>query len=287
VQTDLVSEALRNAHPDIEIEVVEVSTEGDRDRRTPLRVLGGRGVFVKAVEDALLDGRADVAVHSLKDVPTEEVPGLTIAAIPERADPRDVLVASGGRKLSELPEGSRVGTSSRRRATLLRALRPEVEAVEIRGNVDTRVQKVLGGEVDATILAAAGLDRLGRLGEATQLFEAMEFLPAPGQGALGIQCRGDDETTLALLGALDHAATRAAVEAERGVLAALGSGCSLPVGAFATVDGELLRLRAMLAQDDETMPDFGEAAGPVGDAAAIGRELGAQLQARVADRGAN
>lgn len=281
VQVDLVTAALQAAHPDLQVEVVEVNTEGDRDRQTPLRVLGGRGVFVKAVEDALLDGRADVAVHSLKDVPTEEVPGLTIAAIPQRADPRDVLVASEGRSLAQLPAGARVGTSSQRRTALLRALRPDLEAVEIRGNVDTRIQKVHDGEADAAILAASGMDRLGRLDEATQSFEAMEFLPAPGQGALGVQCRSDDTDTLTLLAALDHAETRAAVEAERGLLAALGSGCSLPVGAYATVSGELLALRGMLSQDDSAIPDFGDATGPVSEAAEIGRALGLRLQARV------
>ena len=280
VQTGLVADALRAAHPDLRVEVVEINTEGDRDRQTPLRVLGGRGVFVKAVEDALLDGRADVAVHSLKDMPSEPVPGLTIAAVPERADPRDVLVASEGRSLAELPAGSRVGTSSRRRAALLHALRPDLETIEIRGNVDTRIQKVLDGEADAVILAASGMDRLGRLGEATQCFEAMEFVPAPGQGALGVQCRSDDGETLGLLAALDHAATRAATDAERGLLSALGTGCSLPVGAYATVSGDLLALRGMLAQDDQMMPDFGDATGPTADAEAIGRDLGVRLQAR-------
>ncbi len=281
VQVDLVAEALQAAHPDLQVEIIEVNTEGDQDRQTPLRVLGGRGVFVKAVEDALLDGRADIAVHSLKDVPTEEVPGLTIAAIPRRADPRDVLVASEGRSLAQLPAGARVGTSSQRRTALLQALRPDLEAVEIRGNVDTRIQKVHDGEADAAILAASGMDRLGRLDEATQTFEAMEFLPAPGQGALGVQCRSDDSDTLALLAALDHAETRAAVEAERGLLSALGSGCSLPVGAYATVSNELIALRGMLSQDDSTIPDFGDATGPVAEAAEVGRQLGLRLQARI------
>ncbi|MBT5773272.1 MAG: hydroxymethylbilane synthase [Dehalococcoidia bacterium] len=281
VQVELVTAALQAAHADLQVEVVEIHTEGDQDRQTPLRVLGGRGVFVKGVEDALLDGRADVAVHSLKDVPSEPVPGLTIAAIPERADPRDVLVASGDRTLAQLPAGARVGTSSQRRVALLNALRPDLEAIEIRGNVDTRIQKVMDGEADAVLLAASGLDRLGRLSEATQLFRAMEFLPAPGQGALGVQCRSDDDDTLRLLAALDHAETRAAVTAERGLLAALGTGCSLPVGAYATVTGDLLTLRGMLSQDDQALPDFGDATGPLADAEEIGGELGRRLQARV------
>jgi len=278
VQTGLVGDSLRAAHSDLTIEVVEVHTEGDRDRATPLRVLGGRGVFVKAVEDALLDGRADVAVHSLKDVPTEDVPGLTIAAVPERADPRDVLVASEGRSLAALPAGARVGTSSRRRAALLRAMRPDLVIGEVRGNVETRIAKVRDGGLDGVILAAAGLQRLGRLADATQFFEAMEFLPAPGQGALGIQCRTDDEAIRSLLAPLDDVSTHAAVDAERGVLEALGSGCSLPVGAYATVDGELLALRGMLAADDDALPNFGDATGAVSEAALIGRGLGERLQ---------
>ncbi|MDA0351360.1 MAG: hydroxymethylbilane synthase [Chloroflexi bacterium] len=282
VQAHFVADALRAAHDRVTIEVIEISTEGDRDRATPLSVLGGRGVFVKAVEEALLDGRADVAVHSLKDVPTEDVAGLTIAAVPLRADPRDVLVASEGRPLAALPAGARVGTSSRRRAALVRAIRPDLELAEIRGNVDTRLAHVASGAYDGAILAAAGLDRLGRLGEATQLFDAREFLPAPGQGALGIQCRSDDATTLAALAALDHPDTHAAAAAERGFLRALGAGCTLPVGAYATVEDGLLSLRGMLADDDGGLPHFGDATGRATDGPAIGRALAEQLHAGVA-----
>jgi hydroxymethylbilane synthase len=281
VQVELVTQALQVAHPGLQVEVIEINTEGDLDRQTPLRVLGGRGVFVKGVEDALLAGRADVAVHSLKDVPSKPVPGLLIAAIPERANPRDVLVASGGRTLAELPAGARVGTSSQRRVALLRALRPDLEAIEIRGNIDSRIQKMHDGAADAVVLAASGLDRLGRLNEATQAFEAMEFLPAPGQGALGVQCRDDDSQTIELLASLDHPETHAATDAERGLLAALGTGCSLPVGAYATVATDLVVLRGMLSQDGKVIPDFGDATGPIADAVAIGRELGLRLQERV------
>ena len=282
VQTGLIADALRAAHADLEIEVVEVSTEGDRDRVTPLSVLGGRGVFVKAVEAALLDGRADVAVHSLKDVPTEDVPDLTIAAIPERVDARDVLVASEGRTLAALPAGARIGTSSRRRAALIRALRPDLVVAEVRGNVDTRIGKVREGELDGVILAAAGLQRLDRLSEATQLFDAMAFPPAPGQGALAVQCRTDNATATEALATLEHADTRAATDAERGFLEALGTGCSLPIGAYATVNGELLSLRAMLASDDDALPNFGDATGATSEATAIGLGLGERLQAGVA-----
>ena len=258
-------------------EIVTVETEGDRDRTTPLAVLGGRGVFVKAVQQAVLDGRADLAVHSLKDVPTEPVAGLVIGAVLARGDARDALVASGGRRLAELPAGARVGTSSPRRAALLRVLRPDIEPVEVRGNVDTRLRLVEEGRCDAVLLALAGLVRLGRADAATQLFDATEFLPAPGQGAIAIECRSGDERVLALLAAVDHAPTRAAVEAERGVLAALGSGCALPVGAHAVVDGDLVALRAMLVHAEAALPLFGDAAGPIAQAEQLGRGLGSRL----------
>jgi hydroxymethylbilane synthase len=276
-QTELVIQALRGVDPAIQAEYVEVRTEGDADRSTPLRVLGGRGVFVRAVEQALLEGHADAAMHSLKDVPTDVPEGLVLAAYLERGDPRDVLVASEGRRLKDLPEGAKVGTSSNRRVALLRALRPDLEIAEIRGNIDTRMRRVAEGDYDAVVLAAAGLDRLGRLGDATQLFESMEFLPAPGQGVIAVECRTDDTETRKLLAAIDHRATRVAVEAERGFLASLGTGCSLPVGAYAQVDGDLVALRAMLAHEASGEPLFGEATGPLAEAEAIGRGLGARM----------
>ena len=283
-QSELVAGALRASHPGIEIELVRVRTEGDIDRSSPLTEIGGRGVFVRAVEQALLDGRAELAVHSLKDVPTAALEELTLAAILPRDDARDVLVASGGRRLAELPAGARVGSGSRRRALLLRALRPDIEVAPIRGNVDTRLGKVESGEYDAVVLAAAGLARLGRLDEATQLFEPMEFLPSPGQGALAVQCRSDDAATRELLAGIDDAPTRAAVEAERGVLAELGSGCSVPVGAYAQFADGLLALRAMIGSDEDGSGDgggvsFGDAAGPADEAEALGRGLAEQLGA--------
>ncbi|MEX2373941.1 MAG: hydroxymethylbilane synthase, partial [Dehalococcoidia bacterium] len=221
----LRAQVLRQAQDErgLEVDVVEVTTKGDRDRETSLRVLGGQGVFVGAVRDAVLEGRADAAVHSLKDVPTTPADGLVIAAMLERADPRDVFVGRDGARLADLPAGARVGTSASRRVAILRALRPDLEYVEIRGNVDTRIAKVNAGEYDGAMLAAAGLARLGRLSEATQVFEAEAFLPSPGQGVIALECRADDEATRALLAQADHAPSRAAVEAERGVLAALGT----------------------------------------------------------------
>ena len=278
VQVALATEALRGVAPGLDVPVIEITTQGDRDRVTPLTQLGGQGVFAAAVREAVLDGRADIAVHSLKDVPTTPVEGLTIAAILERADPRDAFVGSGGRRLAELPDGARIGTSASRRIAMIRAIRPDLVPVEIRGNVDTRLAKLAAGEYDGILLAAAGLTRLGRIEEATQLFEAREFLPSPGQGAIAIECRTDDEATRAILAQIDHAATRAAVTAERGVLAALGAGCDLAVGAFAEIDGELLTLRAMLGGDVEgEAPVFGEATGRASDPEGLGRGLGERL----------
>lgn len=276
-QTDIAAALLRAIDADLEVETIEVRTEGDADRTTPLSVLGGRGVFVRAVEEALLEGRADIAVHSLKDVPTQLPDGLVLAAYLERGDPRDVLVASEGRRLRDLPAGATVGTSSNRRAALLRAMRPDLQVKEIRGNVDTRLRLVNEGGYDGALLAAAGLERLGRLEAATQLFDAMEFLPAPGQGAIAIECRADDAATLALLAQIDHAPTRAAAEAERGFLGALGTGCSLPVGAFAQVDGDLVALRAMIANAETGEPLFGDATGSMSDAARVGADLGTRM----------
>ena len=278
-QSDLAADALRAADPTLDVEYVFVRTEGDIDQTSPLHSIGGRGVFVRAVERALLDGRADIAMHSLKDVPTAPIEGLPLAAILPRGDPRDVLVASEGRRLAELPSGARVGTGSVRRKLLLHLLRPDLDIVDIRGNVDTRIGKVASGEYDAVVIAAAGLARLGRFDEATQVFEALEFLPSPGQGAIAVQCREDDADTVERLLAVDDPATRAAVEAERGYLAALGAGCTLPVGAFAQVDGDLIALRAMLGDDAAEHARFGDAAGPSADGADLGRGLARQLLA--------
>jgi len=286
-QAEMAVESLRGADASFEAEIVEVSTEGDRDQQTPLSALGGRGVFVRAVEDALLEGRADIAVHSLKDVPTQLADGLTIGAMLPRGDPRDALVASGGRRLAELPDGARIGTGSPRRAALLLTMRPGLKIVEIRGNVDTRLRRVAEGEYDGALLAAAGLDRLGRLDEATQIFEAMEFLPAPGQGTIALQCRADDRPLLAQLATVDDAPTRAVAEAERGFLAALGVGCALPLGAYAQMSDGLLTVRGMLsgggpvgaaaASDFLAAPAFGDAVGAPGEAEALGRRLAERL----------
>jgi len=228
-QSSWVADALRRNGS--EVELVEITTHGDVSRE-PLTAIGGTGVFVSALRDALLAGQVDLAVHSLKDLPTAPADGLVLGAVPEREDPRDALVAAG-RTLAQLPPGARVGTGSPRRQAMVRALRPDVEVVAIRGNVDTRIGFVTSGELDAVVLAAAGLSRLGRLGEASELFDPRTVVPAPGQGALAVECRADDHELLAALKALDVPAVRIAVAAERQVLASLEAGCSAPVGAYA------------------------------------------------------
>lgn len=278
-QTELAAAALRAAHPGLETEIVTISTQGDRDKSTPLRLIGGQGVFAAGVRIALLDGEAELAMHSLKDVPTTPVDGLVIAAVLERADPRDAFIGAGGRRLADLPAGARVGTSSTRRIAALRALRPDVEVVDIRGNIDTRLAALRRGDYDGIVLAAAGLARLGVLDVASEVFDPGVFAPAPGQGAIALECRADDAETIALLAAIDHADTRAAITAERGVLAALGSGCSLAVGAYAERDGDLISVRAMLGGEEPgTRPATGNATGPIADAEALGRGLGERLR---------
>lgn len=281
-QAALAVQALQQRDPALRIEYVHITTEGDVDRTTPLRVLGGRGVFVRGVEDALIEGQADIAVHSMKDMPTELAPGLVIGAMLPRGDARDVLVASEGRRLADLPAGARVGTSSQRRATMLALMRPDLAAVEVRGNVETRIRKVMQGELDGVLLAAAGLARLGRLDEATQLFDAEEFVPAPAQGIVAIECREDDEAVRALLATIDDDRTHTVATAERAFLRALGSGCTLPVGAFARLDGDLVVLRAMIADEAVGTPIFGDATGAASGADALGTGLAERLTMLIA-----
>jgi hydroxymethylbilane synthase len=266
----------------VDVEVVPVSTEGDRTR-TPLVEAGGAGVFVAELREVLASGEVDFAVHSLKDIPTYPDERLTLAAIPEREDVRDVVVARDGLTLGELPAGSRVGTGAPRRVAQLSALGLGIELVGVRGNVDTRISKVTNGDLDAVVLARAGLLRLGREDEATEVLDPIQVLPAPGQGALAVECRVDDPTTAGLLGQLDHADTRAAVTAERRLLAELEAGCSAPVGALAEVvsgdDGEELWLRAVVGDLTGTRSIRMSTTGSLADAAAVGERLAAELLA--------
>jgi hydroxymethylbilane synthase len=279
-QSGLVA-GMVEAHLGREVELVEVSTEGDRSA-APLAQMGGTGVFVSALRDALLDGHVDLAVHSLKDLPTTPADGIALAAVPPREDPRDVIVARDGLTLGELPVGSRLGTGSPRRVSQLAALGLGLELRGIRGNVDTRIGKVRSGEVDAIVLARAGLARLGRLDEVTEVLDPLQMLPAPGQGALAIECRSDDADLVASLAQLDDPATRAAVTAERAVLATLEAGCSAPLGALAEVvegeDGEEeLWLRAVALSEDGGLSVRMSATGPVTEAVRLGTRLASDM----------
>ena len=268
------------------VELVPVTTFGDTSREA-LAQIGGTGVFVSALRDALLAGEIDLAVHSLKDLPTADAEGITLAAVPPRQDPRDVLVARDGLTLGELPAGATVGTGSPRRAAQLRALGYGLEVVPVRGNVDTRLRLVADGTVDAVVLARAGLARLGRLEAATEVIDPLQMLPAPGQGALAIECRApenaDTGSVAALLAVLDDAATRHVVTAERTLLAELEAGCSAPVGAYGeAADGEHvpeLYLRAVVSAVDGSASVRLSATGPLDEAARIGRDLAAALLA--------
>lgn len=236
-QSTTVAKALE-AKTGAKYELVVISTEGDRSQ-APLASIGGTGVFVAALREALLDDRVDVAVHSYKDLPTAPAPGLAIGAVPKRVDARDGLCARDGLTLATLPEGARVGTGSPRRRAQLRARRPDIEIVELRGNVDTRLGRVAEGDLDAVVLAVAGLDRLGRLDAVTDYLDINPWPTAPGQGALAIEVRAGEQK---LVSALDHSTTRLTVDAERRALALLEAGCSAPVGAHAVVDDGLLFL---------------------------------------------
>ncbi|MDF1606140.1 hydroxymethylbilane synthase [Nocardioides sp. YIM 152315] len=268
-----------------EVELVEISTEGDRSQAagTPLAGTSTTGVFVSALRDALLDGRVDVAVHSLKDLPTYPAEGIVLAAIPGREDPRDVVVARDGLSLGELPVGSRVGTGSPRRAAQLRALGLGVDVDGVRGNVDSRIAKVRSGEYDAVVLARAGLARIGRLDEATEVLDPLQVLPAPGQGALAVECRHDDDLAVQLREVLDDPRARAAVEAERAVLATLEGGCSAPIGALAELvegdDGEELWVRAIALSPDGGLSVRMSATGDPADAAGVGDRLAREMLA--------
>jgi hydroxymethylbilane synthase len=246
-QTRFIIQQLAEHWVDFSWEEQVITTQGDRDLHTPLPEIGGKGLFTFELESALRNERVHAAVHSLKDLPVEDTPGLVIGAIPERADCRDVLICPAGWSLDELPEGARVGTSSNRRIAQLLAYRPDLQIAPVRGNVDTRLRKAAEGQYDAIILAAAGVIRLGLQEHITQYLPLEIMLPAPGQGALAVQCRRDDEQTRHFLEVLEHPATRMAVTAERAFLAALGGGCSLPVGAFAQIVSGGLKLAGLFA----------------------------------------
>lgn len=260
------------------VELVGLTTFGDVSP-AELAQIGGTGVFVSGLRERLLRGEIDFAVHSLKDLPTGQHSGLTIAAVPRRDDPRDALVARNGAKLADLPAAARIGTGSPRRAAQLLMIRPDVRPVPIRGNAGTRLAKVDAGEVDAVVLGHAGLARIGRLDVVCQVFEPEEMMPAPGQGALAVECLASRTDLVELLSQVDDRASRAATDAERGLLAALQAGCTAPVGAYAAGTAAL-RLDAIVAAADGGQALRASAAGPAEDAERIGREVAAELLRR-------
>ena len=274
-QSRWVQARLTALHPDLAVELVIIKTSGDRFVDQPLSQIGGKGLFVKEIEDALLAERIDCAVHSMKDVPTELAPGLVIAAIPTREDVRDVLITPHGRDVHALPAGARLGTSSLRRMALVRTLRSDLDVCSLRGNVDTRLRKLDGGELQAVILAAAGLRRLGITRADASHFDPEHFLPAIGQGALAIESRID--ATVDLLQPLDDVETRLAVTAERAFLQRVGGSCRTPLAAYATRAADTLMLRALIAAPDGRRVVRGTRSAPPSDAAALGAALADEL----------
>ncbi len=275
-QAEHVKGRLEGAGHQVEIHII--TTTGDRVQDRPLESVGGKGAFLKEIEEALLAGEVDLAVHSLKDVPTALPEGLTLCAFLQRADPRDALLSASRVALDDLGPGARLGTTSLRRRSQLLARRPDLQILDLRGNVDTRIRRLREGAFDAIILAMAGLTRLGRAGEVTEILEPAVMLPAPGQGAIALECREGDSALASVVQPLHHEATARAVRAERAFLAGLGGGCNVPLGAFAVEQGEGLWLSALVARHDGSQMLRGERRGR--DPDVLGRSLAQDLLAR-------
>ncbi len=282
-QANFVKDRLEALHPDLQVELVPMSTQGDKILDTPLAKVGGKGLFVKELETAMLEGRADIAVHSMKDVPVEFPDGLGLHTICEREDPRDAFVSNRFAAIDELPQGAVVGTSSLRRQCQLRAARPDLVIRDLRGNVNTRLAKLDAGEYDAIILAAAGLKRLEMAHRIAAVIEPEQSLPANGQGAVGIECRLDDHELHALLAPLEHPETRIRVLTERAMNRALQGGCQVPIGAYALVQGEEVWLRGLVGSPDGSRVIRDEIRGPLAEGEALGHTLAQRLLAAGAD----
>ncbi|MGE6121554.1 hydroxymethylbilane synthase [Aeromonas media] len=282
-QANFVKDRLEALYPDLLVELVPMSTQGDKILDTPLAKVGGKGLFVKELETAMLEGRADIAVHSMKDVPVEFPEGLGLHTICEREDPRDAFVSNRFDRIDALPQGAVVGTSSLRRQCQLRAARPDLVIRDLRGNVNTRLAKLDAGEYDAIILAAAGLKRLEMAHRITAFIEPEQSLPANGQGAVGIECRLDDVELHALLAPLEHTETRIRVLTERAMNRALQGGCQVPIGAYALVQGDEIWLRGLVGSPDGTQVIRDEIRGPLTDGEALGHTLAQRLLADGAD----
>ncbi|HEX6237025.1 MAG TPA: hydroxymethylbilane synthase [Acidimicrobiales bacterium] len=273
-QADHVAGLVRAAEPDVEVEIVTIETHADRHLETPIWEMGGKGVFVKEVQAAVLDGRADVAVHSAKDLPSSTPDGLVIAAVPRRADARDALV---GAPLDGLPEGARVATGSLRRRTQLAHLRPDLQFRNLRGNMATRLAQVDTPDIDAIVVAAAALDRLGLGDRIAERLDVGTMLPQVGQAALAVECRAADVDIRSVLERIEHGPSRRTVTAERGFLAELGGDCSLPAAAHATLAGDSLHVRGLVASADGALVVRHEVDGPAGAGAALGRSVARHL----------
>jgi hydroxymethylbilane synthase len=278
-QAHHVAGLLRATVPGRQVELVEIVTTGDQVRDRPLSQIGGDGLFTREIQLALQDGRVDVAVHSLKDLPTTHVEGLMLAAVPARGPTGDAFVSLRHASFDALPAGATVASSSLRRRAQVRHRRPDLRLVDIRGNVETRLRKLAEQGLDALVLAQAGLERLGLAGHIKEILDAEWMLPAVGQGALGLECRVDDAATCAALALLNHGPTAQAVRAERAMLRGLGGGCQTPIGAAATVDGETLRLHGVVLPPDGSRRIAGAVTGKAADAEGVGEQLATQLLA--------
>ncbi|CAI3791187.1 hydroxymethylbilane synthase [Rheinheimera sp. MM224] len=283
-QANFVKAELEAAHPGLQVELVPMSTQGDKILDTPLAKIGGKGLFVKELETAMLEGRADIAVHSMKDVPVDFPEGLMLHTICQREDPRDAFVSNTFQQLADLPQGAVVGTSSLRRQCQIKAMRPDLQIKDLRGNVNTRLAKLDAGEFDAIILASAGLIRLGFEARIASFLEVGTSLPANGQGAVGIECRSDDFVVQQLLAPLEHQETRICVLAERAMNRKLQGGCQVPIGAFAVLQHNELWLRGLVGQLDGSEILRSEIKGDATQAEQLGTQLAEQLLALGADR---
>lgn len=283
-QAEHVAKLLRQIHPGLQVELVGMSTQGDKILDTPLAKIGGKGLFVKELEQGMLEGRADIAVHSMKDVPVELPEGLHLAVIMEREDPRDAFVSQRYGRLEELPQGSVVGTSSLRRQCQLADRRPDLKIAPLRGNVNTRLRKLDEGEFDAIILATAGLKRLGFQQRITSYMETGDSLPAIGQGAIGIECRADDERVNALIKPLHDAETACCVQAERAMNHRLMGGCQVPIAGFAVLNHGKLFMRGLVGEPDGSRIMRAEISGPSSEAEALGIAVAEDLLGQGADQ---
>lgn len=272
-QANHIKDCLESEHPGLTVELLKIKTKGDKILDVPLAKVGGKGLFVKEIEEALLDGRAHLAVHSMKDVPTELPEGLEVGIIPEREDPTDTLLSVNYAGLDNLPHNAKVGTSSLRRQSQLAALRPDLEITWLRGNLDTRVGKLMDGQYDAIILATAGLNRLGMTAPHMEILGPPDFLPAVAQGALGIEYRKDNAEVIKMLAFLDHQPTKYQVLAERGFLTGLDGGCQVPIAAWSVLEGDRIRLTGFVADVDGSRPIRMEEEGHVDDAWDMGMAL--------------